>query len=110
MCPIQFRDDGPPAGVAFMAYAAVTRLLDQFVGVQALHLRGLGEPMMHPRLFDMIAYAVGKGIRVTSTSNLTLLSQRRAEQCVHSGLAELNISVDSAIPEIYERIRVGSRF
>jgi radical SAM protein with 4Fe4S-binding SPASM domain len=66
--------------------------------------------MMHPRLFDMIAYAVGKNIRVTSTSNLTLLSPRRAEQCVQSGLDELNISVDSADPETYEKIRVRSRF
>jgi radical SAM protein with 4Fe4S-binding SPASM domain len=109
MCPIQFRHDGPSGGVAFMAYEEFTRLIDQFVGVQELHLQGLGEPMMHPRLYDMIAYAAGKGIYVTSTSNLTLLSPRRAEQCVRSGLKELNISVDSAIPEIYERIRVGSR-
>jgi radical SAM protein with 4Fe4S-binding SPASM domain len=110
MCPIQFRHDGPSSGVAFMAYDEFTRLIDQFVGVSELHLQGLGEPMMHPRLFDMIAYAAGKGIGVTSTSNLTLLSPRRAEQCVRSGLTELNISVDSAIPEIYERIRVGARF
>src|SRR5438067_9752624 len=110
MCPIQFRHDGPSSGVAFMGYDEFTRLIDQFVGVKELHLQGLGEPMMHPRLFDMIGYAIAKGIVVTCTSNLTLLSPRRAEQCIRSGLVELNISVDSAIPEIYERIRVGSRF
>jgi radical SAM protein with 4Fe4S-binding SPASM domain len=110
MCPIQFRQDGPSSGVAFMAHDQFTHLIDQFVGVKELHLQGLGEPMMHPRLFDMIAYAVEKGIFVSCTSNMTLLSPRRAEQCIRSGLAELNISVDSASPEIYERIRVGSRF
>ena len=110
MCPIQFRHDGPPHGVAFMDYDAFTRLIDQFTRSTELHLQGLGEPMMHPRLFDMIEYAAKKGIRVTSTSNMTLLSPRRAERCVTSGLAELNISVDSATPEIYERIRVGARF
>jgi radical SAM protein with 4Fe4S-binding SPASM domain len=111
MCPIQFRHDGPERGVAFMDFATFTRLIDQFSPhAKELHLQGLGEPMMHPRLFDMIAYAVGKGIRVTSTSNLTLLSARRAEQCIRSGLAELCISIDSAVPSMYERIRVGSRF
>jgi radical SAM protein with 4Fe4S-binding SPASM domain len=110
MCPVQFRGDGPANGVAFMAYDNFTRLIDQFTTVKELHLQGLGEPMMHPRLFEMIAYAVGKGIHVTSTSNMTLLSPRRAEQCVRSGLAELNVSVDSANPEVYERIRVGARF
>src|SRR5436305_11987323 len=68
MCPIQFRHDGPSAGVAFMGYDQFTRLIDRFVGVKELHLQGLGEPMMHPRLFDMVAYAVAKGIHVTSTS------------------------------------------
>jgi len=110
MCPIQFRRDGPSRGAAFMDFAVFTRLIDQFPGLKELHLQGLGEPMMHPQLFDMIDYAAGKGIRVTSTSNLTLLSPRRAERCVTSGLVELNISVDSATPSIYEEIRVGSRF
>jgi radical SAM protein with 4Fe4S-binding SPASM domain len=110
MCPVRLRNDGPAHGVACMDFRVFTRLIDQFSTVRELHLQGLGEPMMHPRLFDMIEYAVGKGIRVTSTSNMTLLSPRRAERCVTSGLAELNISVDSATPAIYERIRVGSRF
>jgi radical SAM protein with 4Fe4S-binding SPASM domain len=111
MCPVQFRRDGPARGVACMDYDVFTRLIDQFSRrATELHLQGLGEPMMHPRLFDMIEYAVGQGLRVSSTSNLTLLSPRRAERCVTSGLAELNISVDSAEPATYERIRVGSRF
>ena len=33
---------------------------------------------MHTRFFDMVTYAVGKGIRVTTNSNLTLLNERRA--------------------------------
>jgi MoaA/NifB/PqqE/SkfB family radical SAM enzyme len=93
-----------------MPYEVFTRLIDQFTRATELHLQGLGEPMMHPRLFDMIAYATRKGLRVTSTSNLTLLSPRRAAACVESGLEEINVSVDSADPGIYERIRVGARF
>src|SRR3954469_24812224 len=106
MCPIQFRHDGPSGGVAFMAYEEFTRLIDQFVGVQELHLQGLGEPMMHPRLFDMVAYAAGQGVRVTTNSNLTLLNARRAERCVTSGLDDLHVSIDGASAETYERIRV----
>src|SRR4051812_32830939 len=79
MCPIQFRTDGPPHGPpAFMEFGVFTRLIDQFVGVRELPLQGLGEPMMHPRLFDMVAYAAGKGIRVSTNSNLTLLNDHRA--------------------------------
>src|ERR687885_2962699 len=111
MCAIQFRRDGPPYGPpAFMAFDAFTRLVDQFVGLEGLHLQGLGEPMMHPRFFDMVAYAAGRGIRVSTNSNLTLLSRRRAERCVTSGLDSLHISIDGATAATYERIRVRSCF
>ena len=111
MCSIQFRQDGPPYGpLAFMAFEQFTRIIDQFPNVKELHLQGLGEPMMHPRFFDMVAYAVGRNITVTTNSNLTLLNERRAERCVTSGLDCLHVSIDGAKPETYERIRVRARF
>ena len=58
MCPIQFRRDGPPHGPpAFMDFNLFTRLLDGFPHLERLQLQGLGEPMMHPRFFDMVALA-----------------------------------------------------
>lgn len=111
MCPIQFRTDGPPNGPpAFMHFDAFTRLVDQFAGLKALHLQGLGEPMMHPRFFDMVDYASGKGIRVTTNTNLTLLNARRAELCVTSGLESIHVSIDGANAETYERIRIRAHF
>ena len=113
MCSIQFRQDGPPYGPpAFMQYDTFTGLIDQLVGAgtRELHMQGLGEPMMHPRFFDMVEYATGKGMRVTTNSNLTLLNERRAERCVQSGLACLHVSIDGATAETYERIRVRAHF
>lgn len=111
MCPIQFRHDGPRYGaLAFMDFTQYTRILDQFIDLRELHLQGLGEPMMHPRFFDMVAYAVAKGIKVTTNTNLTLLNERRAEGCVTSGLHCLHISLDGATAETYERIRARAHF
>ncbi|MBX6312688.1 MAG: SPASM domain-containing protein [Isosphaeraceae bacterium] len=111
MCPIPFRRDGPPYGPpAFMDFDLFARLLDQFPELEELQLQGLGEPMMHPRFFDMVALAAGRGIKVSTNSNLTLLNARRAELCVTSGLAELHASIDGATAETYERIRVRSYF
>lgn len=111
MCSIQFRQDGPPYGPpAFMTFETFTNSVDQFVGLQELHLQGLGEPMMHPRFFEMVEYAAQKGIRVTTNSNVTLLNDRRAERCVTSGLDCLYISIDAATAETYERIRVRAHF
>lgn len=111
MCPIQFRRDGPPHGpLAFMPFEGFTRLVDELGGLRELHLQGLGEPMMHPRFFDMVSYAAGRGIRVTTNTNLTLLNDRRAALCVSSGLDCLHVSIDGATAETFERIRVRARF
>lgn len=110
MCAIQFRRDGPPHGpLAFMDYDLFTRLVDENPELRDLHLQGLGEPMMHPRFFDMVSYAAARGVRVTTNTNGTLLNGRRAEACVTGGLAGAHISIDGATPETYEHIRVRSK-
>jgi MoaA/NifB/PqqE/SkfB family radical SAM enzyme len=107
MCPVMYREAKPPA---FMGYEAYCGLLDQFQGVKELHLQGLGEPLLHPRFFDMVRYAVGRGIEVSTNTNLTALSPRRAEECVTSGLARMHVSLDAGDAATYEYIRVGARF
>jgi MoaA/NifB/PqqE/SkfB family radical SAM enzyme len=106
MCPVIYREDGPPYGPpAFMAFETFTALIEQFAGVEELQLQGLGEPMMHPRFFDMVAHAAARGIQVSTNSNMTLLPPARAEACVRSGLARLHVSIDGARAETFERIR-----
>src|SRR5512140_1004693 len=111
MCPIQFRRDGPPNGpLAFMSWDTFTSLLAGFPALKELHLQGLGEPLMHPRFFDMVRYAAARGIEVSTNTNMTLLPERRAEECVTSGLARLHVSLDGATAGTYEYIRVRARF
>ncbi|MBV9354392.1 MAG: SPASM domain-containing protein [Chloroflexi bacterium] len=110
MCPIPFREDGPPHGPpAFMAWGTFTRILDQLPELRELHLQGLGEPMMHPCFFDMVEYAAARGVTVSTNSNLTLLSSARARRCVASGLEWLHVSIDARSPELYAAIRRRSR-
>lgn len=111
MCAIQFREDGPPHGpLAFMDFAKFTDLVDQFPAMEELQLQGLGEPMMHPKFFDMVAYAAERGVKVSTNTNLTLLNPRRAERCVTSGLDTLHFSIDGATAETYEGIRVYAKY
>lgn len=111
MCAIAYRSDAPAHGVpALLPYAAFTRLLEQFEGVEELHLQGLGEPLMHPEFFRMVRHAVARGLRVSTNSNLTLLTPARARECIESGLDTLHISLDGASAEVYESIRHGASF
>jgi MoaA/NifB/PqqE/SkfB family radical SAM enzyme len=111
MCPIEHRRDGRPWGPpAFMDFEVFRRLVDGFPDMEELQLQGLGEPMMHPRFFDMVRYATQRGARVSTNSNLTLLTPQRAQLCVDSGLDALHVSIDGTTAETYEYIRRGANF
>ena len=111
MCAIQFRADGPPHGPpAFIDEAIFQRLIEQFGAIEELQLQGLGEPMMHPRFFEMVSFAADRGIRVSTNTNLTLLTPARARSCVTSGLSSIHVSIDGASAATYEFIRPGARF
>ena len=114
MCPVVYRGDGgrgvkgkPPA---FMSFETFRHVLDQFPAIEELHLQGMGEPFLHPRLVDMIRYAAQRGIAVSTNTNLTALSERRIDELVRSGLKQLHVSLDAAEADAYEHIRVGSQF
>jgi MoaA/NifB/PqqE/SkfB family radical SAM enzyme len=111
MCPISYRGDGTVNGKppAFMSYEVFCRVLEQFPAIRQLQLQGMGEPFLHPRLIDMVRHAARRGIEVTTNTNLTALSPRRAEDLVTSGLRKLHVSIDAADPAAYEYIRIGSK-
>jgi radical SAM protein with 4Fe4S-binding SPASM domain len=106
MCPDRYRE----VSHAFMGWDAYTRVIDQLPALTELHLQGLGEPLLHPRFFDMVEYAVARGVRVSVNTNLTLLTPAKAERAATCGLAAIYVSVDGATAETYERIRVDARF
>jgi radical SAM protein with 4Fe4S-binding SPASM domain len=110
MCPVQFRSVGPPGPSAFMPIDLYCQLIDQFGAIDELHLQGLGEPLLHPRFFDMVRYASERGIRVSTNTNMTVMTDRHAAQCVASGLHTMHVSLDAANAASYEAIRVRARF
>jgi radical SAM protein with 4Fe4S-binding SPASM domain len=106
MCTVNERGDE----VATLSLERFRELLDQMPGLQELHLQGLGEPMLHPQFFEMVNMAASRGIQVSANSNLTLLTPRRAELCVTSGLHALSVSLDGATAPVYEAIRRKASF
>ncbi len=107
MCTVNERID---AVLGEMSIERFRSLLDQMPRLETLHLQGLGEPMLHPRFFDMIQLAASRGIRVSANTNLTLLTPARALRCVSCGLASLSVSIDGATREVYQSIRRKASF
>ncbi|TFW06480.1 radical SAM protein [Oxalobacteraceae bacterium OM1] len=111
MCPIQFRGEGAPGQPrAYMEFDTFRRLIDQFPAATELQLQGLGEPLLHPRFFDMVRHAAERGIRVSTNTNMTVMTEEGAEECARSGLHTLHFSLDGATAETYQAIRLRARF
>jgi radical SAM protein with 4Fe4S-binding SPASM domain len=106
MCSVPFRKES----AAFIDIEVYRHLIEGFPTLKDLQLQGLGEPMLHPQFFEMVSYATARGIRVSTNTNLTLLTPDRARQCVDSGLHALHASIDGASAETYESIRLGASF
>ena len=71
---------------------------------------GIGEPMIHPRIFDMIRIASDAGVRTGMSTNATLLDDERADLLLDSGLDYVILAFDGATKETYEMYRIGAEF
>ncbi|MEO7404393.1 MAG: radical SAM protein [Burkholderiales bacterium] len=67
-----------------------------------------GEPLVHPRSYDMMDEAVEhSGVYVTLTTNGTIMNEKRTRKLLDSGVHMIDISIDAFTPETYAKVRVG---
>ncbi|MDL2248522.1 radical SAM protein, partial [Tyzzerella sp. OttesenSCG-928-J15] len=67
---------------------------------------GLGEPLMHPQIADMVAYAKKSGItkRVDVLTNASLLTKEMADKLIDAQLDRLRISIQGLTTEKYKEV------
>ena len=102
-----------PERLGDMDFDLFTRILDEAGqnGLASLKLSYRGEPLLHPRLADLVAYAKAqKVLDVYFNTNGMLLTQARARALIEAGLDRISVSVEGIDPEAFERERVGARF
>jgi molybdenum cofactor biosynthesis enzyme MoaA len=68
------------------------------LGTKKIHISG-GEPMLRPQDPRFVELASSLGIKVTMTTNGTLVDKVKAKQLVEGGLRGVNISIDSPDPQ-----------
>src|SRR5262245_34542529 len=71
---------------------------------------GIGEPMIHPKIFEMIRITREAGIQTGMSTNATLLDDHRADMLLDSGLDYVIFAFDGATKATYEKYRVGGTF
>jgi MoaA/NifB/PqqE/SkfB family radical SAM enzyme len=84
----------------------VKALLDEAasMGVLQLIMSG-GEPLLRPDIMDIIRHAHKLGMLIRLNSNGLLLTRERARQIKRAGVALVGLSLDSARPEVHDRLR-----
>jgi MoaA/NifB/PqqE/SkfB family radical SAM enzyme len=106
-CPRTFEDLEPPAD---MSWALFTSIVDQFPRIARVVLHGVGEPMMVRELPRMIRYLKDRGTYVLFNTNGTLLTRRKGQELIDSGLDELRVSLDAAEPRSFALVRGRDMF
>jgi len=69
---------------------------------------GLGEPLGHPGIADMISEIKALGSSVELITNGTLLNKSLSQKLIDAGLDKLWVSLDGATPESYKDVRLGA--
>ena len=92
-------------------FTLFTRIIEQGAPYfEYVILQGAGEPLLNPRIFEMIALSRRHGLRTGFSTNATLLRGERIDQLLDSGLDTLILAVDGTTPEVYEKYREGASY
>jgi MoaA/NifB/PqqE/SkfB family radical SAM enzyme len=92
----------------FIQYDYFKNIVDECVP-NSTHIRmsGYGEPLLHPKFFDLLEYGKLKGAKLSLITNGSLLNETKIKRLLDIEIDSIEISVDSHKRDIYERIRVG---
>lgn len=89
-----------------MPWEQIERLLRDAaaMGAEEIWLAGRGEPLLHPRITEIVALAASLGMHSMITTNGGRLSEGLADQLCDAGLSQLSVSINSGSPNTYARV------
>ncbi|MHB1415515.1 MAG: radical SAM protein [Chloroflexota bacterium] len=96
--------------LGFMEMDTFHRLVEGLRPISSLRsvsFWGIGEPLLHPHIVEMVALAKGLGARTEIITNGLLLTRKKSAALIEAGLDSLVVSVDGVSEERYEDVRPG---
>lgn len=90
-----------------MDWEVYTRIIDQLApwGYE-VNLHNWGESLLHPRIFDMIRYAVDRNLATNMSTNFNRVNDEKIDRLIESGLEYLILSIDGVSQDVYAKYRV----
>ncbi len=87
------------------------RILGEIKGrIPQISITGHGEPLLHPKLPEMVEKAVNEGFHVSVLTNCTLLTPELGRRLIDAGLNRIVLSHEGSTPQLHEAIRVNSNY
>jgi len=102
MCPV---NNGMKRKKGFINFNLFKKILDENPKVEFGLFFNWGEPLLHPKILEMLTYAKFKGIKTFITTNITLLdSEEKMKKFLECDLERITISLDG-FEDSYTKIR-----
>ena len=105
-CAMCFRNSWIGESTGDMDEGTFQAVLEHMPGsVETVFFGGMGEPLAHPGIVDMVRLASAAGVRTELLSNGSLLDESMSRRLLDAGLDMLWLSVDGLKEDHYESIR-----
>lgn len=105
MCMRQVWRDAP-GDMTWETFQGVVEGLRAFPELQRVIFGGYGEPLVHPRLPEMLELAATLGVGLTVTTNGLLLDEVMARRLLKAGVDWVVISLDTVHAQAYDGARI----
>jgi len=112
-CPMCSRNQWIDEKIGHMDYAIFEKAIREAAQIDSIHtifFGGIGEPLSHPQIMDMIKAAKETGKNTELITNGTMLDDELIGEIIGSGIHRIWISADSVDDRQYASIRSGADF
>ena len=100
--------DEPLGQMSSATFARIIEGLRFFSPPPTVFFGGVGEPLFHPDIVEMVAQVKSLGATVELITNGTLLTKEMSRQLIEASLDMLWVSLDGATPESYADVRLAA--
>lgn len=105
-CPSGLRSFTRPTGMLNVDHAC--RWIDELAPwLTYVNLYFQGEPLLHPKLDQLMAHCHRQGIYSSTSTNAHHLTEAKCRALIDAGLSRLIVSIDGLTQETYASYRVG---
>ncbi len=96
----------PPGDMDMVVFEKVVADLRAFPRLERLTFGGLGEPLSHPRIADMLRLASGLNVGLVLTTNALLLDEAMAQVLLDTHVDTVVVSLDSFHVQAYQMAEI----